>query len=253
LSLLDRPAFLDALLPAADAIGVPITLDQADAMARYAERLLTFNEHTNLTRITDPCEIAVKHFVDSLTVLRALPELPLNATFADVGTGAGFPGVALKIVRPDLRLTLIDSLAKRLRFLDAVVADLGLNDVICVHSRAEDAGRDRRRRDCYDVVTARALAALPVLLEWCGPLARPTGCIVALKTAWIDGELAASGSVAAALRLQLETDLALTLPASGDSVDAPARRLLVYRKTAPTPAGFPRTAAEIKNKPFPAS
>jgi 16S rRNA (guanine(527)-N(7))-methyltransferase GidB len=253
---MDAPSeilFTDTLTRAADALSVPLTDAQRAACLRFARLLLSANEHVNLTRITAPAEMAVKHFADSLTALVAVPDLAEGARVADVGTGAGFPGVVLKIARPDLRIVLIDSLAKRLSFLEGIVADLGLENVSLVHARAEDAGRDPNLRDRCDLVTARAVAALPTLLEWCGPLAAPGGGrFLAMKAGGVDAERDAAGPAARALHLRLMRDLALELPAVPGAEDAASgsRRLLVYAKTAPTPKRYPRTPAEIKSKPL---
>lgn len=249
--------FLDTLDAAVPAVlpGFTLTPEQRDACLRYADMLLRVNEHTNLTRITAPAAAATKHFADSLTVLRVAGEdLADGARVADVGTGAGFPGMVLKIARPDLRLTLLDSLNKRLVFLQEAAAALGMKDVAFVHARAEEAGRDPAHRDRYDLVTARAVAALPTLLEWCAPLARaPQGRFVAMKTEGIDEELAAARGAARLLNLRLISDTALTLPAvpGEEEAEEPAkRRLLMFEKTRPTPPRFPRRAAEIKAKPL---
>lgn len=248
----DEAAFVVTLASASAAVGASLTPEQTAQCVTYARLLLETNAHTNLTRITEPKEMAVKHFADSLTVLSGLPPLiGEGATVCDVGTGAGFPGVVLKIARPDLRLTLFDSLRKRLTFLDAGCAALDLKDVRTVHANAVDAGRDPALRDRFDVVTARAVAALPVLLEWCAPLVKPGGRFIALKSGNVDEELAASGDAATALKVRLVDDRALTLPAIPGTDEPPAlRRVLVYEKVAATPKGFPRSAGEIKRKPL---
>ncbi len=143
----------------------------------YEKLLLEWNEKMNLTAITAHDEVVNKHFVDSISCQRLIPE---GAKIADVGTGAGFPAVPLKIVRPDLKVSLIDALQKRLTFLDTVITDLGLGDVETVHLRAEDAGHSERR-ESYDVVCARAVASLPVLCEYCLPLVKTGGVFLALK------------------------------------------------------------------------
>lgn len=246
-----RATFVDSLRDAAVAVGVPLADAQIDACARYTDLLLATNEHTNLTRIIEPAAVAVKHFADSLTLLKAVPDLPDGATLVDIGTGAGFPGMALKIARPDLRVLLIDSVAKRLTFLREVAETLDLTGVALLHLRAEDAGRVPAHRDRYDLVCARAVASLPTLLEWCGPLVRPEGRFVAMKAASADEETAQARNAAGLLKLRLESDVALTLPpVPGNDEPPAARRLLVYRKTAPTPPPYPRRAAEIKAKPL---
>lgn len=250
---------LEASLASPSVLGATLSPAQRDACARYTEMLLETNARTNLTRIVDPAAIAVKHFADSATVLRVCPHLSPRASVVDVGTGAGFPGLVLKILRPDLRLTLMDALGKRIVFLAEVVDALRLTDVALAHCRAEDAGRDPAHRDRYDLVTARAVAALPTLLEWCGPLARPSGGrFVALKTDAVDAELAAAQNAARALNLRLISDTALTLPAvpgdettaTAEEASAPRRRVLVWEKTLATPPRFPRRPAEIKAKPL---
>ncbi len=261
----DTAAFVETLRPAAVAVGVPLSDEQVAQCVRYAHLLLETNAHTNLTRITEPREMAVKHFADSLTVLGVGADsndapssrYPTPNTqhptpsVCDVGTGAGFPGLVLKIARPDIRLTLLDSLQKRLTFLESVCRDLGFDDVRFVHSRADDAGRDPALRDGFDIVTARAVAALPTLLEWCLPLVRPGGDFVAMKSSNVDDELTDTGQVSGLLKARLTENRSLTLPTIPGAVEPPAeRRILVYRKTAPTPARFPRNSSEIKRKPL---
>lgn len=241
-----RETLTRVLRSGAATLGISLDERQIELFARYADRLLAANARTNLTRITAPDAVAVKHFVDSLSVLAACPDLSLRARVADIGTGAGFPGVPLKIVRPDLRLTLIDSLNKRLVFLRDLVADLGLENVLLVHARAEDIGRDPAHRDRYDLATARAVAALPTLLEWCAPLVRTGGRFVAMKSATVDEELAASASAQRDLRVRLAQDVPVLLPTVGEETEPAGRRLLVFEKTGPTPPRFPRRAAEIK-------
>lgn len=241
-----RNTLLRVLESGAAAFEIALDERQIDLFARYAERLLAANARTNLTRITAPDAVAAKHFVDSLSVLAACPDLAENASVADIGTGAGFPGVPLKIVRPDLRLTLIDSLNKRLDFLRDLATELGLSEITLVHARAEDAGRDAAHRDRYDLVTARAVAALPTLLEWCAPLVRDGGRFVAMKAAEVDAELAASAAAQRALRARLIGDVAVLLPGTGEETEPVRRRLLVFEKTGATPPRFPRRPAEIK-------
>lgn len=238
----ERLRFAAALAEGAAAVGVPLTEAQIDLCRRHAERVRETNLHTNLTRIVAPEAMAVKHYVDSLTPLAALPDLPEGARVIDVGAGAGFPGLALKIARPAIRLTLLDSLKKRLDFLEEAIAALGLKDVACVHARAEEAGRDPAHRDRYDLAVARAVASLPTLLEWCAPLVRPGGRLVALK----GGDTEAATEAPRLLRLAPLPPLCLTLP--GD--EGARRTLLVYAKTAPTPARFPRPPAQIRARPL---
>ena len=151
---------------------------------KYAELLKDWNTRINLTAITDDEEIRVKHFQDSLSILPYLKE----GTLVDVGTGAGFPGLPVAIERPDIQVTLVDSLDKRVKFLQCVVDTLELKNVKCIHARAEDFGRDPEYRESFDYVTARAVASMPVLLEYCLPLLKNKGQFVAMKAANADQE-----------------------------------------------------------------
>ena len=193
--------------------GLGLTEVQISQFSRYAELLVEWNANRmNLTRLTSPNDIAVKHFLDSLALFQAV-DIPENARLIDVGTGAGLPGFAVKIMRPDVHVTLLDSTAKKLTFCQAVIDDLGLAGIEVVHGRAEDVGRLPAHAGRYDVVTARAVAALEKLLPWCAPFVhRGGGKIVALKGAITVEELAAAWPVAKRLRLELRQPIAVTLP-----------------------------------------
>jgi 16S rRNA (guanine527-N7)-methyltransferase len=189
-----------------------LTEAQLDQFERFADILTTWNStRMNLTRLTSPRDIAVKHFLDSLLMFKAV-RVQMNARIIDVGTGAGLPGLALKIARPDLAVTLLDSTAKKLDFCRAVVGDLGLTGVDIVHARAVDAGRNPVHRNVYDIVVARALAPLAKLLPWCAPFARPGGRIVALKGSGVDSELPDARPAAYRLGLRLHPPIAVALP-----------------------------------------
>ncbi len=242
--------FITVLRDGAARLGITLPEAAAASFMRHARRMLEFNAHTNLTRITDPAEVAVKHFLDSLTLLLACPDIPARARVADIGTGAGFPGLPLKVLRPDLRIVLADSLNKRLAFLAEVARELDLADISLVHARAEDMGRDPAHRDGFDLVTARAVAALPTLLEWCAPLVRVGGRFVAMKTAGAEEERTAAEKAMRALNVCLAQDLSLSLPPTGEDAAPSVRRLLVFEKHAPTPPRYPRRPAEIKAKPL---
>ena len=159
------------------AFGITPTEEACEAFSAYEKLLLEWNEKMNLTAITAHDEVVNKHFVDSISCQSMIPE---GAALLDIGTGAGFPGVPLRIVRPDLRVTLMDSLLKRLSFLDVVIEELALSGAETVHMRAEDAGHSPHREK-YDVVCARAVANLPVLCEYCLPLVKCGGVFLALK------------------------------------------------------------------------
>ena len=200
----------------------PLSEEQYAQLERYAELLVEWNEKMNLTAITDPEGIAVKHFLDCLAYLKRA-NIPEGARVVDVGTGAGFPGVVLKIARPDIKLVLIDSLQKRLNFLDTVLNEIGVKATL-VHARAEDAGHDKTLRESFDVVTARAVANLAVLSEYCIPLE------VARAAAKILGG-------------EVKEPEIYEIPAGGRSV------VFIEKKTA-TPAKYPRQRVKISEKPL---
>lgn len=232
-------AEFDRLLKSA---GLPASGRNYGRFARYAGRLLEWNGRMNLTAITDGAEIAEKHFVDSLMPLRFYA-VPAGAALLDVGSGAGFPGLPIRIVRPDLAVTFLDSLRKRLDFLRAVTRDLGL-EADFVHARAEEAGRTPGRRERYAVVTARAVAPLPALAEYCLPFLEVGGVFLALKGTPDEEELSRGGKAAEALGGVVERTERYALP-GGDW-----RTLLVIRKNRPTPDLYPRSAARIRKRPL---
>lgn len=234
--------FQNQLIAAAKAFDLPLTQEQAAQFSTYAETLVEWNKVMNLTAITDPQEIILKHFLDSLLLFRAYSP-PENASLIDVGTGAGFPGLPAKIYRPDLRVTLLDSLQKRLNFLEAVCEKTGA-EAKRIHARAEDAGREPALRESYDAACARAVAALPVLCEYCLPFVRVGGCFIAMKGPGLEEELQTADRAIRTLGGKLESTAAFTLP------DGSERRIAVIRKIAPTPKAYPRPAAKIKKSPL---
>ena len=167
-------------------IDIKFTEEQLNQFYEYMNLLLEWNEKINLTAITDPNEVILKHFIDSLTINKYIKE---NSTLADVGTGAGFPGIPLKILRPDLKITLVDSLNKRINFLNEVINKLNLVNIETVHSRIEDFGKDKKYRESFDFVTARAVANLAVLSEYLLPIAKVGGQCVCMKGSSVEEEL----------------------------------------------------------------
>ena len=203
----------------------------------YYAMLADWNTRVNLTAITAPEDVAKKHFLDSLA---AAPYLKAGASVADVGTGAGFPGVPLLILRPDLNVTLIDSLQKRLVFLEAVLKELKLK-AQCVHARAEDAGQNPRYREQFDVALTRAVSGLPVLCELTLPLVKVGGISIAYKGDSAE-ELASSNNALAVLHATAER---VTIPS-----DYGARELVILTKTGTTPKQYPRKAGTPAKKPL---
>ena len=236
--------FTTELRAAAEAASLSLSEEQILKFTRYDALLVDWNERMNLTAITEPRDVAVKHMVDSLTAYDAA--LFSGApTVIDVGTGAGFPGIPLKIFDPSIRLTLMDSLAKRLAFLEAVVEDLGLTGVTCVHARAEDAAHEPQRRERYDIAVSRAVARLPVLLEYTLPFVKKGGHLIALKGRTAEEEATNAKRALKLLGGRLETIRPVTLPGLSDK-----RAVLTITKIAPTPKAYPRKAGTPAKKPL---
>lgn len=215
--------------------------EQYAQLERYAELLVEWNGKMNLTAITDPEGIAVKHFLDCLAYLKRA-KLPKGARVADVGTGAGFPGVVLKIARPDIELVLIDSLQKRLNFLSEVLSEIGVKATL-VHARAEDAGHDKSLRESFDFVTARAVANLAVLSEYCLPLVKIGGVFAPMKTAEVAEEIEGAKTAADILGGEALKPEIYEIPAGG-------RSIVFIEKKAATPAKYPRQRVKISEKPL---
>lgn len=213
-----------------------------DRLCVYYEMLVERNKVMNLTALTEPRDVALKHFADSLTLLKCC-DIPQGASVIDVGTGAGFPGLVLKIARPDIRLTLLDSLRKRLDFLDEVCGALELDDAVTVHARAEDGARTELR-DSFDFAVSRAVAPLNVLAEYCLPYVKVGGAFLAMKGKGADTELEEAANALTALCGEISSKHSFTLAEAGE------RGVICISKTAPTPAQYPRKSKQIKNKPL---
>ena len=215
---------------------------QLEQLEKYAALLLEWNEKINLTAITDEEGIAAKHFLDCLAFLRHA-QIKEGARVADVGTGAGFPGIVLKIARPDIELVLIDSLQKRLNFLSEVCRELGIKATL-VHARAEDAGHDKALRESFDFVTARAVANLAVLSEYCLPLVKIGGVFAPMKTAEAESELSAAEKAIAILGGEVREVEHYEIPVAG------GRSAVIIDKKSPTPPKYPRQRVKISEKPL---
>ena len=204
-----------------------LTEEQLAQFERFAALLVEWNAtRMNLTRLTEPRDVAVKHFLDSLALL-TVARPPMNAAVLDVGTGAGLPGLALKIVRPDLRVTLLDGTAKKLAFCRAVADDLGLDGVDVVHARAEDAWKRPEMVGAFDWVTARAVAPLDKLLPWLAPFAKPGGLLLSLKGPAAADELALARPVARRLGLRLVVPVSVPLPEAAEEI---VRQIVTARR-----------------------
>lgn len=220
---------------------ITLTENQYEQFQKYFELLVEWNEKMNLTAITDESGVALKHFADSLSLLNFV-DIPQNSTLADVGTGAGFPGVVLKIARPDIKLTLIDSLNKRLVFLGEVCAQLGIEAEL-IHSRAEDGARDEKLRESFDFAVSRAVARMNVLSEYCLPYVKVGGAFCAMKGAQANEEFKESLNAINTLGGKLEKKYFFELPENGGE-----RAIAVVRKVKKTPQKYPRQSGKIKAK-----
>lgn len=220
---------------------ITLTENQYEQFQKYFELLVEWNEKMNLTAIADESGVALKHFADSLSLLNFV-DIPQNSTLADVGTGAGFPGVVLKIARPDIKLTLIDSLNKRLVFLNEVCSQLGI-DAELIHSRAEDGARDEKLRESFDFVASRAVARMNVLSEYCLPYVKVGGAFCAMKGAQANEEFKESLNAINTLGGKLENKYFFELPENGGE-----RAIAVVRKVRNTPQKYPRQSGKIKAK-----
>ncbi len=216
-----------------------LTQEKYDKFNKYAEFLVEYNENVNLTAITEPQGILVKHFIDSCLILNYI-NIPEDSSIIDVGTGAGFPSVPLKIMRPDIKLTLLDSLAKRITFLEKLCALINI-DADCIHGRAEDVAKMAEFREKFDLSCARAVANLSVLSEYCVPFVKVGGTFIAMKGPNenpIDSESAIThlgGKISMIHSYTLENDL---------------RNIVEIKKISQTSTKYPRNSSQIKKKPL---
>ncbi len=211
-----------------------------DDLNTYYKMLIDYNSHTNLTRITEEDEVYLKHFYDSLTLIKAVH---LNdQLLLDIGTGAGFPGLVLKIVFPNLKVTLVDSLNKRVVFLNSVIEKLNLKDIKAVHERAEDYIKNNR--ESFDIVTSRAVANLSMLAELCIPFVKVGGLFIPMK-AEAETEINNATSAIKTLGCVIRKTILFKLPK-----DAGNRSLIVIEKNNKTSVKYPRKFSEIKKKPL---
>lgn len=234
--------FAEILAERGKQAGLAFSARQLEQCSTYYEMLIETNKVMNLTAITEAEEVAVKHFIDSLL---AFDEKMAGKSLADVGTGAGFPGVALKIYCPSLKITLIDSLGKRLQFLQRLIAALGLQDIHCEHLRAEDAGRSKAHREKYDFVTARAVARLSVLAEYCLPLVKKGGQFIALKGSRYAEEIDEGAAAVQLLGGKISSAEPIKLPGLDDG-----RAIIRIAKIKNTPASYPRKAGMPEKQPL---
>ncbi|MGQ9829922.1 MAG: 16S rRNA (guanine(527)-N(7))-methyltransferase RsmG [Roseiflexus sp.] len=232
---------MNFLLNTAREWGLRLNQQQIEQFARYSAELRAWNTRVNLTAITDEEGIVVRHFLDSLRCALSWGDAP--SSLIDIGSGAGFPGLPLKILRPEMRVALVESIGKKATFLRHVVDVLNLRDVTVLNARAETVGRDPHHREQYDVVTARAVAELATLVEYCLPLCRVDGRVLAPKGSDITDEIARARIAIERLGGQLIGVEPVTIPG------VEPRTLVVITKVAPTPAVYPRAIGVPARRP----
>lgn len=238
-------------------LGIILSYNQTAQFIKYYELLTEWNSFMNLTAITDFNEVLKKHFIDSLSIVKAVKgidgydffEMNVNSdsciSIIDVGTGAGFPGIPLKIVFPHIKLTLLDSLQKRIKFLDKVIMELSLKDVNTVHGRAEDYARPDKLRERYDLAVSRAVANLSTLSEYCIPFVRVGGKFISYKSEKLREEISDAEKAVSILGGRIQKQVDYTLPSSDIY-----RNLLLIDKITKTPESFPRKAGLPAKEPI---
>lgn len=230
------------LLSDAEKLGLSVSSQQLDRFEKLAELLVEQNKTMNLTAITDPDGIAVKHFADSISVLSAV-EFKSGAKVLDVGTGAGFPGIPLLIMRPDIDLTMLDSTAKKLKYVADTVDSLGLNANV-LHSRAEEAAQKPEYRESFDIVCSRAVAALNILCEYCLPFVKKDGIFAAMKGAKAQEEIEVANNAIKTLGGEIIDKKSFTLS------DGAERTIIIIKKISQNLPKYPRPSAQIAKKPL---
>lgn len=241
----------DFLLQSFDALDIHLSDVQANMFLKYYQMLVEKNKVMNLTAITDYHDVVIKHFVDSLSCVKLLPEFDVISAFnggasvIDVGTGAGFPGIPLKIVFPEIKLTLLDSLNKRVEFLKDVCAELNLNDVTFIHARAEDGAHDKQLRESFNFCVSRAVANLSTLSEYCLPFVKTHGYFISYKSEKAVQEIADSKIALSVLGGSISLEKKFSLPETDIS-----RTLILIKKDKGTPKTYPRKAGTPLKKPL---
>lgn len=232
----------DILIEGAKEFNVELDEFQVSQFMRYKDILEEWNQKFNLTAIKDEKEVIIKHFIDSLSIIPYIQGI--ESSLIDVGTGAGFPGIPIKIVCDKLKINLLDSLEKRVKFLDNVISVLNLKDIYTEHARAEDYGNNPNFRESFDIVTARAVANLPVLLEYCLPLVKTGGIFIAMKGDNLE-KMSDSGRALKLLGGEVEKVHELILPFSDNK-----RNIIIIKKLRHTPTKYPRKAGKPSKEPL---
>ena len=236
--MLNKELFYNTIKP----FEISVDEEAFNRLDTFAEMLIETNKSFNLTAIKEPDDVTVKHFADCLSIFKYV-DIPENAKIIDVGSGAGFPGLVLKLYRPDIQMTFLDSTKKRLGFIENVLNECGIKGDI-LHMRAEEAAQLAKYREKYDFATARAVAALPVLSEYCLPFVKVGGSFVSMKSAESNEEISEAKKAINVLGGKIEEDILF------DLVENMPRRIIRIKKNSQTPTKYPRPSAQIAKKPL---
>ena len=236
--MLNKELFYNTIKP----FEINVDEEAFNRLDTFAEMLIETNKSFNLTAIKEPDDVTVKHFADCLSIFKYV-DIAENAKIIDVGTGAGFPGLVLKLYRPDIQMTFLDSTKKRLGFIENVLNECGIKGDI-LHMRAEEAAQLAKYREKYDFATARAVAALPVLSEYCLPFVKVGGSFVSMKSAESNEEISEAKKAINVLGGKIEEDILF------DLVENMPRRIIRIKKNSQTPTKYPRPSAQIAKKPL---
>ena len=237
-----KEEFFEKMKEKSTDLGVRFLVEQTEQFFDYMNLLIEWNEKMNLTAIIEPEEIILKHFIDSITILKDIPD---NSKIVDVGTGAGFPGIPLSIMNPTLKITLVDSLNKRLIFLQEVINKLNLKNVEIVHARAEEFGQNKKYRENFDIATSRAVANLSTLSEYLIPLVKVGGKVISMKAASAEQEIEEAKKAIDILGGEIERIKEFKLPQSDIG-----RTVIIIKKDKQTPNKYPRKPGTPSKEPI---
>jgi 16S rRNA (guanine527-N7)-methyltransferase len=235
---------IDVFLKGAEEFGIALSPKDIERFSKYKELLKEWNQKINITAITDDDEIDVKHFLDSISIMKD-GIISGKERIIDVGTGGGFPGIPIKIMKPDTEVVLLDGLNKRLKFLNEVIDSLALENISTVHGRAEEFGRKKDYRETFDIAVSRAVASLNTLSEYCLPFVKVGGYFIAMKGPDVDEEIAQSEKAIEKLGGKIEKRIDIELPFSDIT-----HNLLLIKKIKETPSAYPRGGGNPKKKPL---